>query len=54
MFLNFWLLEELQHYCGVNLTTLFPDEVADSGRACLWETWTRPPMGLKPSPYQAM
>jgi hypothetical protein len=53
MFLNFWLHDELQRYCGVDLTTLFPDEVADSGRARLWETWTRPPMGLKPSPYQA-
>jgi hypothetical protein len=54
MFLNFWLHDELQRYCGVDLTTLFPDEVADSGQARLWETWTRPPMGLKPSPYQAV
>jgi hypothetical protein len=38
----------------VDLTTLFPDEVADSSRTRLWETWTRPPMGLKPSPYQAV
>jgi hypothetical protein len=50
MFLNFWLHAELQRYCGVDLTTLFPDEVENSGRARLWEAWTRPPMGLKPSP----
>jgi hypothetical protein len=54
MFLNFWLHDDLQRYCGVDLTTLFPEEVTASGRARLWETWTRPPMGLKPSPYQAV
>jgi hypothetical protein len=53
MFLSFWLHDELQRYCGVDLTPLFPDEVP-TGQARLWETWTRPPMGLKPSPYQAV
>jgi hypothetical protein len=46
------LRDDLQRYYGVDLTTLSPDKVAGSGWSCLWETWTRPPMGLKPSPYQ--
>jgi hypothetical protein len=54
MFLNFWLHDELQRYCGVDLTTLFPEELEGTGKSLLWETWTRPTMGLKPSPYQAV
>jgi hypothetical protein len=54
MYLNFWLHDDLQRYCGVDLTALFPEELAGSGKTALWETWTRPPMGLRPSPYQAV
>jgi hypothetical protein len=50
MFLNFWLHDKLQQYCGVDLTGLFPEEIEVTGRSKLWEAWTRPPMGLQPSP----
>lgn len=54
MFLNFWLHDALQQYCGVDLTMLFAEELEGTGETVLWETWTRPPMGLRPSPYQAV
>jgi hypothetical protein len=54
MFLNFWLHAELQKYCGVDLTGLFPEEIDRSNRTTLWKVWARPAMGLRPSPYQAV
>jgi hypothetical protein len=51
MFYNFWLHEDLQSLSGVDVTELFPEELAD--RQALWLRWSRPAMGLKPSPYQA-
>jgi hypothetical protein len=54
MFLNFWLHAELQKYCGVDLTGLFPEEINGSHRMTLWEVWAHPAMGLRPSPYQAV
>jgi len=53
MFLNFWLHEQLQKYCGVDLTKLYPEEASGSGGLTLWEVWRRLAMGLKPSPYGA-
>jgi hypothetical protein len=55
MFLNFWLHEILQQLCGVDLTVHFPEERPESyGATPLWEAWARPPMGIRPSPYQAV
>jgi hypothetical protein len=51
MFYNFWLHEDLQSLSGVDVTQLFPEELED--RKALWLRWTRPAMGLKPSPYQS-
>ncbi|KAL7574690.1 hypothetical protein ACA910_003033 [Epithemia clementina (nom. ined.)] len=54
MFLNFWLHPELQKYAGIDLTSLFPEELPQDGsKRCLWEAWNRCAMGLSPSPYQA-
>lgn len=52
MFYNFWLHKDLQRYSGINLTVHFPEEM--DGQDTLWEVWTRPAMGLKPSPYQSV
>lgn len=54
MFYNFWLHKDLRRYSGVDLTVHFPEEVAATGRNRLWEVWTRPAMGLRPSPYQSV
>ena len=41
MFLNFPLHESAQMYCGVDLTTLFPDELNQGvPNQKLWERWT--------------
>jgi hypothetical protein len=54
MFLNFWLHVNLQWYYGVDLTTLFPEELNGTHKTMLWEVWAQPPMGVQPSPYQAV
>jgi hypothetical protein len=55
MFLNWWLHKVLQPYCGVDLTAHFADKLTtDRGRKVIWEVWTRPAMGLRPSPYQTI
>ena len=55
MFLNFPLHESAQMYCGVDLTTLFPEELShENQNQKLWERWTRCLMGAKASPYQAI
>jgi hypothetical protein len=53
MFYNFWLHETLRNLCGVDLTRIFVEELTPHQRT-LWERWNRTPMGLKPSPYQAV
>ena len=53
MFYNFWLHESLRNLCGVDLSKLFMDEMTPTQRV-LWERWYRCPMGIKPSPYQAV
>jgi hypothetical protein len=52
-FHNFTLHPGLQPYCGLDLTGLFPEELTALGHATNWERWTRCPMGIKTSPYQA-
>ena len=54
MFHNFWLHPDLQKYCGIDLSGLFPEEVSSRQDGRLWEAWTRCAMGLRPSPYQAV
>jgi hypothetical protein len=53
MFYNFWLHKTLRNLCGVNLTRIFTEDMTESQKV-LWERWNRAPMGLKPSPYQAV
>jgi hypothetical protein len=52
-FLNFNLHEEIQAYCGVDLSQLFPEDV-DPITGILYGKWTRAAMGLRPSPYGAV
>lgn len=51
-FHNFVLHASLQPYCGIDLTRLFPERAA-AGSGTVWERWTRAPMGVMQSPYQA-
>ncbi|KAL7565278.1 hypothetical protein ACA910_014570 [Epithemia clementina (nom. ined.)] len=62
IFLNFWLHPELRKYAGIDLTSLFPEELDDPARLTspgwwkrrvLWEAWSRCAMGLTTSPFQA-
>jgi hypothetical protein len=53
MLYNFWLHETLRNLCGVDLTRIFREDMTESQKV-LWEQWNRAPMGLKPSPYQAV
>ena len=52
MFLNFWLHPEIRKYTGVDLTSLFPEELEDGRKTKKWETWVRCAMGVTVSPYQ--
>lgn len=52
MFLNFMLHERVQPYCGVDLTTMYPEEV-EAAQVC-WERWGRCGMGFTTSPYQCV
>jgi hypothetical protein len=52
-FLNFNLHEEIQAYCGVDLSQLFPED-ADPVTDILYGKWIRAAMGLWPSPYSAV
>lgn len=49
MFLNFWLHDELQQYCGIDLMKHFPEELGGTTVKRLWEVWARPLMGIRPS-----
>ena len=51
-FHNFCLHPQLQAYCGIDLTKLFPEQL-EKGKAVMWERWNRAPMGVQTSPYQA-
>ena len=53
MFLNFILHEDIRKLCGVDLTELFPDEEPNHGEKVA-ERWSRPAMGLRPSPYTSV
>ena len=50
MFLNFPMHPELQKYCGVDLTRLFPELLAE-GEDKLVGAWLRCAMGVTSSPY---
>ena len=49
-FLNFPLHPDLQKYCGVDLSQLFPDRESQ----LIIGRWTRNAMGLRPSPYNSV
>jgi hypothetical protein len=49
-FLNFPLHADLQKYCGVDLTQLFP-ELKGEASCIIVGRWLRNAMGLRPSPY---
>jgi len=51
-FLNFPMHEDLQKYCGVDITELFPLE-EDETRELHIAIWTRAAMGITSSPYIA-
>ena len=54
MFLNFWVHPDLRQYTGIDITELFPEELARKhGKTRIWEAWTRCAMGLTTSPYQS-
>jgi hypothetical protein len=52
-FLNFNLHEDLQPFCGVDLSQLFPEEV-EAVTGMVLGRWSRNVMGLKPSPYASV
>jgi hypothetical protein len=54
MFYNFWLHEDLRPYCGVDMTHQYPEEARLQPNGVLWNVFTRPAMGLRPSPYQSV
>jgi hypothetical protein len=54
MFLNFVLHECIRVYCGVDLTSIFPEMLLASGLAVYWLRWARCGMGFTSSPYQAV
>jgi hypothetical protein len=54
MFYNFWLHEDLRPYCGVDMTHQYPEEARLQPNSVLWNVFTRPAMGLRPSPYQSV
>ena len=53
MFLNFMLHRTARTFVGIDVTHIFPEDVAPNAR-CLWLQWCRCAMGLKSSPYQAI
>ena len=50
MFLNFPMHPDLQKYCGINVTQLFP-ELLEEGEDMLVGAWLQCAMGMKSSPY---
>ena len=54
MFPNFWFHPCLRPCTGLDITSLFPDELKGQGKdAKLWEACIRCVMGPLPSPHQA-
>lgn len=53
MFYNFWLHPDLQPYCGIDVSDLFPLLAKKEPGGRLLLKWRRPPMGVKPSPHGA-
>jgi hypothetical protein len=49
-FLNFNLHKDLQLYCGIDLSQLFPEQLK-TATGLILARWSRNAMGLKPSPY---
>jgi hypothetical protein len=55
MFHNFILHDDIRCVAGIDLTSLFPEELIARGDInVLWEHWTRCGMGFKPSPYYSI
>jgi hypothetical protein len=54
MFYNWWLHEDLRPYCGIDMTHQYPEEARLRPDSVLWNVFTRPAMGLRPSPYQSV
>jgi hypothetical protein len=54
IFLNFVMHEKLQEYAGIDLTSLFPEELLASGDKVIWERWTRCGMGFRDSLLKAV
>ena len=52
-FLNFPLHPDLQKYCGVDLTQLFPN-IGDADACMVVGVWLRYAMGLHSSPYNVI
>jgi len=53
MFLNFVMHKDLRVYCGVDLTSYFPEKAAKGGDT-VWYRWGRCGMGFTNSPYIAV
>ena len=53
MFLNFPLHADLQKYCGIDLTQLFPELKGGEASVAIGR-WLRNAMGLKSSPYASV
>lgn len=54
MFLNFVMHECIRVYCGVDLTSIFPEMLVKLGLEVFWLRWSRCGMGFTTSPYQAV
>lgn len=54
IFLNFVMHEKLQEYAGIDLTSLFPEELSFGDKRVIWERWTRCGMGFRDSLCKAV
>jgi hypothetical protein len=54
MFLSFVLHESIRVFCGVDLTSVFPELLLHLGLMVLWYCWARCGMGFTSSPYQTV
>jgi len=54
LFLNFWLHPDLREYCGVNISHLYLEDWSENKDNPMTGVSTRPAMGLRVSPYQAV
>jgi hypothetical protein len=51
---NFWLHADSREYCRVDISHFYPEEWSENKDNPLTGVWTRPAMGLRPSPNQAV